>query len=257
VDQSEGDAGRDGARELRSGRHADGLVGRPWERRGPALRRMFEEISGDYDRLNSRLSFGFDRRWREWVTRELEPLPPGPVLDLASGTGALVPLLVRRLRRPVVRLDLSARLLRWAEAARAPGSPAVAGEMDRMPFRDASFAAVAQGFALRHSRGPGALSCELYRVLRPGGRVALLDMRVPRGGGMEAIYRAYYCRVLPRLAALLGGDQAAYAMMVESVKALPPEEALLAALRDAGFVEAESRPGIFGSVRLLLARRPG
>ncbi len=241
----------------RAGRHADGLTGRPWERRAPALRRMFEEISGDYDRLNSRLSLGLDRRWRAGVARALEPLPPGPVLDLASGTGALVPPLVQRLQRPVVRLDLSAALLRRAEERRASGSPATVGEMDRLPFRDNSFAAVAQGFALRHSRGCDALFRELHRVVKPGGRVALLDMRLPLGGGLEAVYRLYFRRVLPRLASFLGGDRAAYEMMVASVAALPTEGVLLAALWGAGFVEAESRPGIFGSVRLLLARRPG
>lgn len=240
-----------------SGRHADGLTGRPWERRAPALRRMFEEISGDYDRLNSRLSFGLDRRWRAGVARALEPLPPGPVLDLASGTGALVPPLTRRLRRSVVRLDLSALLLHQAGETLAPGSPATVGEMDRLPFRDGSFAAVAQGFALRHSRGYDALFAELHRVIKPGGRVALLDMRLPLGGGVEAVYRLYFRRVLPRLASLLGGDRAAYEMMVASVAALPAEGVLLAALRGAGFVDAESRAGIFGSVRTLLARRPG
>jgi demethylmenaquinone methyltransferase/2-methoxy-6-polyprenyl-1,4-benzoquinol methylase len=218
---------------------------------------MFEEISGDYDRLNSWLSLGLDRRWRAGVARALDRIPPGPVLDLASGTGAQVPPLRQRLQRTVVRLDLSAALLRRAEERLGPGSPATVGEMDRLPFRDASFAAVAQGFALRHSRGHDVLFRELYRVVKPGGRVALLDMRVPRGGGAEAAYRLYFCRVLPRLASLLGGDREAYEMMVASVMALPLETVLRTALRDAGFVEVESRPGIFGAVRLLRARRPG
>ncbi len=233
---------------------------------------MFEEIAGDYDRLNSWLSLGLDRRWRDAAARALHPLPPGPVLDLASGTGALLPPLARRTRRPLVRLDLSASLLRRVEETpprRRPGggpkagdrgsphpAPAIVGEMDRLPFCDAAFAGVAQAFALRHCRETDPFLRELYRVVRPGGTVVLLDMRVPRGGGLQALYRGYFCRILPRLAALLGGDRAAYEMMVASVRALPAEAALIEAFRQAGFVEVESRPGIFGAVRLLLGRRP-
>jgi demethylmenaquinone methyltransferase / 2-methoxy-6-polyprenyl-1,4-benzoquinol methylase len=256
VDRKRGGGRPEDTMSQRSGRHAEGLRGRPWGQRAPALRRMFEEISADYDRLNSRLSLGLDRRWRAGAARALQPIPPGPVLDLASGTGALVAPLLRHLQRPVVRLDLSAALLREASEKLAPGSPATVGEMDQLPYRDASFAAVAQGFALRHCREYDALFRELHRVTRPGGRIALLDMRLPRGGGIEAAYSFYFRCVLPRLASILGGDRAAYEMMVASVAALPAEGALLAALAGAGFVEAESRRGAFGAVRVLLARRP-
>ena len=84
--------------------YLDRVAGRPWERRSPALRRMFEEISGDYDRLNTRLSFGLDRVWRRWASRSLAPLPSGPALDLASGTGALARSLMESLGCPIYKI---------------------------------------------------------------------------------------------------------------------------------------------------------
>jgi demethylmenaquinone methyltransferase/2-methoxy-6-polyprenyl-1,4-benzoquinol methylase len=128
--------------------------------------------------------------------------------------------------------------------------------MDRLPFRDASLAAAAQGFALRHCREFEGFFGELFRALAPGGRISLLDMRYPPRGIASGVYRFYFRRVLPRLASVLGGKRDAYQMMVDSVRSLPPEESLIRLLSDAGFVEVRSRNGFLGAVALLTARRP-
>jgi demethylmenaquinone methyltransferase / 2-methoxy-6-polyprenyl-1,4-benzoquinol methylase len=241
------------------------LAGSSWNDRGPALKSLFEDISAKYDRLNHLLSFGLDARWRKDAALSLN-FQPGVdelyILDLASGTGDLAAVLRRRGYSKILRADLSAMLLRrGAQKMRGRGEqtewPALACEMDRLPLRDSSMAGIAQGFALRHCRDYAGFFRELRRVLAPGGRIALLDMRYPAHGFGAGLYRFYFRSVLPRLAALLGGERGAYEMMVESVRRLPPEDLLCGHLRDAGFVEVASRPGIFGAVRLLTARRPG
>lgn len=141
-------------------------------------------------------------------------------------------------------------------SARADDSPGLGCEMDLLPFANDSLGAIVQGFALRHCRDYAGFFAELHRVLRPGGQIAILDMRYPKGPG-TGVYRAYFRFVLPRIAMLLGGDRDAYRFLVKSVRSMPEEEVFLAALRDAGFERVESRPGFLGSVRLLLARKPG
>jgi demethylmenaquinone methyltransferase / 2-methoxy-6-polyprenyl-1,4-benzoquinol methylase len=246
------------------GGYREALPGRPWEARKPALRRLFDEISPGYDRLNRWLSFGLDRRWRAWAVAALGQTRGGRILDLASGTAEMARAFRGGEGAFILRADLSPGLLlhgrrKLAQARGARGarpSPDLACEMERLPLRDGSVDGIVQGFALRHCAGFDHLFAELFRVLAPGGRVSLLDMRYPREGPASGLYRFYFRRVLPRLAALLGGDRGAYELMVDSVRSLPPEGELTRSMENAGFVQVESRPGFLGAVRLLTGTRP-
>ena len=247
------------------------MPGQPWRERRRALRSLFESIEPRYDRLNRYLSLGIDQGWRRWAVRSVETDASGPWLDVASGTGDLAAIAEDRLRgegRILVRSDLSRFLLGVGtgklhdRAVRRPGDdrgvecgPAhagAAGEMDRLPFASGAFAAVIQGFALRHCEDYLGFFRELHRVLEPGGQVAILDMRYPKNGLGSGFYRFYFGRVLPRVAGWFGADRGAYQFMVDSVVSLPAEHALVAALQAAGFERAESRRGFLGAVHLLV-----
>lgn len=247
------------AKPLPDSAYDEAMPGRSWARRRRALTELFESIEPRYDRLNRRLSIGLDQVWRRGLARAIVDPVNGPWLDLASGTGDLAVFVQRRIEAlgvpgPLLRLDLSAALLR--AGGRKVASPAVAGEMDAIPVPSATVAVVVQGFALRHCRDYPTFFAELFRVLRPGGQVLLLDMRYPTAGFGSGLYRFYFRAVLPRVAAFFGADPKAYRFMVDSVRSMPAEAQFVATLRDAGFVEVRSVPGMFGSVAVLQARRP-
>lgn len=246
--------------------YRDAMPGQPWRQRQRALLSLFESIEPRYDRLNRFLSLGIDQGWRRWAVRSVETTATGPWLDVASGTGDLAAMLEDRLRgegRQLVRSDLSGFLLgvgrdklRNRSRVRNGGHPGAAAEMDRLPFAAGSFAAVTQGFALRHCEDYLGFFRELHRILEPGGQVAILDMRYPRDGFGSGLYRFYFGQVLPRVAGWLGADRGAYQFMVDSVVSLPDEEALVRALAEAGFARSESRRGFLGAVHLLVGWKP-
>lgn len=212
-----------------------------WTRRRRALRDLFETIAPTYDRLNHWMSFGIDQRWRARAAREaIHAESSGLVLDLASGTGdQAVALRERSGDVRIVRLDLSDQLLRRGagKLSRGPDAPALVAEMESLPIRPATFDAVTMAYALRHVESLDRLMRACAQVLRPGGRIAFVDMSLPDRGAWGSLYRFYFRQVLPRFAALLGGPRPAYELMVRSVESFPGWDRLETAARSAGFVD--------------------
>jgi demethylmenaquinone methyltransferase/2-methoxy-6-polyprenyl-1,4-benzoquinol methylase len=231
-----------------------------WSRRRRALRDLFEAIAPTYDRLNHWMSFGIDQRWRARAAREALPASGrGTVLDLASGTGDQAAALLGRSREVrVVRLDISSPLLRRAESKLRAGAvaPPVVGEMEALPLRPSTFDAVTMAYALRHVESLDRLMESCARVLRPGGVVSFVDMSLPERGLWGSVYRFYFRRVLPRLAALLGGPRPAYELMVRSVESFPGWDRLQAAAESAGFAEVRVLRLTGGAASIFTARKP-
>ncbi len=214
-----------------------------------AVREMFDAIAPRYDLVNRIMTFRLDVRWRRIAVRSLR-LPAGStVLDLASGTGDLCIDLGREGLVPL-SADLSFGML----AADRSGAPRVQADILRLPVPDAAVDGVTCGFALRNLVDLPAFFAELARVVRPGGRIALLDVGIPHRRIVRMGNDIYFGKVVPRIGALLS-DGAAYRYLPKSVAYLPAREEMLADLRAAGFTDATHRQLSGGLTQLMVGTR--
>jgi demethylmenaquinone methyltransferase / 2-methoxy-6-polyprenyl-1,4-benzoquinol methylase len=214
-----------------------------------AVRDMFDAIAPRYDLVNRVMTFRLDVRWRRRAVRDLS-LPAGScVLDLASGTGDLCVDLSRAGHHPI-SVDLSFGML----AADRSGAPRVQADILRLPVPDASVDGVTCGFALRNLVELPRFFGELGRVVRPGGRIALLDVGVPSNRVVRWGNGVYFGRVVPKIGGWLS-DPAAYRYLPKSVAYLPQPSEMLTELRRAGFADASHSQLSGGITQLMLGTR--
>jgi len=214
-----------------------------------SVREMFDTIAPRYDLVNRVMTFRLDVRWRRKTVESLSLPRASTVLDLASGTGDLCIDLAKAGHRPI-SVDLSLGMLRSDRS----GAPRVQADILRLPFADASVDGVTCGFALRNLVELPAFFRELARVVRPGGRVALLDVGVPRQPFIRAGHQLYFGKVVPKVGGWLS-DPAAYRYLPRSVAYLPPTDQMVASLRDVGFPDARHHLFTFGVTQLLTGSR--
>jgi demethylmenaquinone methyltransferase/2-methoxy-6-polyprenyl-1,4-benzoquinol methylase len=214
-----------------------------------AVRSMFDAIAPRYDLLNTLMTFGMDRGWRRRGVAALG-LPGGSrVLDVACGPGELCAALAAAGHR-AVGVDLSKGMLDQAVTT----APLVHGDGLHLPFATASVDGAVSGWALRNVADLPTLWAELARVVRPGGRVSLIEVAEPGRAVLRAGYRMYFGRVVPRLGALLS-DGAAYAYLPRSVAYLPDPAVMLGQMRSAGFADARRDLLSVGITQLITATR--
>ena len=214
-----------------------------------AVRTMFDTIAPRYDLVNRIMTFGLDVRWRRRATRAIG-LPRGSVVaDIAAGTGDFCRELRRHGYEPI-GIDLSIGMLRAART----DAPLVQGDALRLPLPDRSVDAVTCGFALRNLVALEPFFAELGRVLRSGGRIALLDVAQPRNPVLRWGHGIYFGKVVPRIGGLLS-DASAYRYLPRSAAYLPPGEEMLAMLSAAGFPDARRDLLTSGITQLLTGTR--
>jgi demethylmenaquinone methyltransferase/2-methoxy-6-polyprenyl-1,4-benzoquinol methylase len=220
--------------------------------KGAFVRAMFDRIAPRYDLMNRLLTGGMDQRWRRMLLRWLAISNGDSVLDLATGTGDLAALAARGGAR-VVGADLALGMLKQAQV-REPRQSLAQADGTRLPFRDASVDAVTCGFALRNFTDLPATFAECARVLRPGGRLGVLEVDRPRSRALCALHTVYFDRVVPRIGGWLS-DREAYRYLPESTAFLPPFPVLREQLERAGFTTIEKRTCGLGAVQALRAVR--
>jgi len=200
------------------------------------VRRMFDRIAPVYDLMNRVMTAGLDRRWRR-ITIEETVRDGDRVLDACCGTGDLA-IAARGRAASVVGVDFSAAMLERARR-KAPDVEWVEGDVLALPFDDESFDAVTVGFGVRNVEDLEAGVRELRRVLRPRGRVGILEITTPRGL-LAPFYRVWFDRIVPLLGKVLPGG-AAYTYLPASVRRFPGPDELLRLLEETGFGEARYR----------------
>jgi demethylmenaquinone methyltransferase/2-methoxy-6-polyprenyl-1,4-benzoquinol methylase len=221
---------------------------------------MFDAIAPRYDLLNHLLSAGIDRRWRARAIRSLR-LAAGEVLvDVCTGT-ADVALQAAPAAR-VVGVDFAGAMLAVGHRkVRAAGQleriALVRGDATRLPVQSARADAVTVAFGIRNVQQPEAACAEMARVLRRGGRLAILDFGVPRVPGIGTLYRWYFRYLLPWIGRAVSGHRVAYAYLPASVTSFMAPEEFSAVLRRSGFCEVRASPLTFGIVYLYTAVRAG
>lgn len=210
---------------------------------------MFDRIAPRYDLLNRLMTFRLDVAWRRRAVAALG-LPPGSVVaDLACGTGDLCRALTRAGSRPI-GVDFSAKMLAVASTT----APLVRADVLCLPLPAAALDGAVCGFALRNLVDLDRFAAELARVVRPGGRIALLEVGRPEGRAVRAGYRVWFGQIVPRLGGLLS-DAEAYRYLPRSVSYLPPIDELLNLFRAAGFSGVQCHPLTGGLAQLIVGTR--
>jgi demethylmenaquinone methyltransferase / 2-methoxy-6-polyprenyl-1,4-benzoquinol methylase len=219
------------------------------DEKATAVRSMFDAIAPRYDLVNRIMTFRLDVRWRRLTVRSLTLCPGSTVLDLACGTGDLCRELQASALVPV-GVDLSFGML----AAARTTAPLVQGDALRLPVRDGTVDGVTCGFALRNLVDLAPLWDELVRVVRPGGRIALLEVATPTNPILRWGHGVYFGRVVPWIGGLLS-DPAAYRYLPRSVAYMPPPDEMLAMMAAAGFEGVERRLLSGGIAQLVTGTR--
>jgi demethylmenaquinone methyltransferase/2-methoxy-6-polyprenyl-1,4-benzoquinol methylase len=212
---------------------------------------MFDTIAPRYDLMNRLMTFGLDQAWRRGAVGSLALPEDALVLDLACGTGDLSRL-ARRSGYRVVGADLSAGML----AANGASTPLVEADGSRLPFVDGAFDGLVCGYALRNFTDLAATLSECARVLRAGGRLAVLEVDAPTSRLWRAGYDVWFNRAVPALGGALS-DKEAYHYLPRSVAYLPPAPVLRRMLIEAGFSAVGIRPLAGGLSQQVVATRTG
>lgn len=239
-----------------SGRHdnRDTLIS------GKENRAMFDAIARRYDRMNHVISLGLDRYWRRRAIACLDPADGGCYLDIGTGTGDVaIEILRRRPGASVVGVDPSLEMLALAKtkAQRAGLAGSIsfqAGDASALAYADASFSGVITAFCVRNIEDRRAALGEMRRVIRPGGRLVILELTVPDGRLLRTLHRVYNRTFVPLASRLLSRGNA-YRYLVESIEGFPPPERVTAMMNDAGFEQVRHIPLTGGVVSVFVGVR--
>jgi demethylmenaquinone methyltransferase/2-methoxy-6-polyprenyl-1,4-benzoquinol methylase len=222
---------------------------------------MFDNISAQYDLLNRVLSFGIDVYWRKRAIGMLKADKPAYILDVATGTADLAIEALRLNPRQVVGVDISAGMLSKGEEKLRKRRledriKLVLGDSEGLPFEASEFDAVTVAFGVRNFEDLDRGLTDIRRVLRPGGKLVVLEFSKPRLFPIKQLYAFYSTYILPGIGKLISRDRSAYTYLPESVQAFPEGSDFLQHLSATGFVNNREKRLTFGICSIYVGQKP-
>lgn len=221
---------------------------------------MFNNIAGKYDFLNHFLSMGIDKGWRKKAIAEVQKVNPKNILDVATGTGDLAIAAAKLHPEKITGIDIAEQMLEVGRKKIAGMHldnmiTLQKGDSEALPFADNSFDAVTCAYGVRNFENLEAGLKEMCRVMRAGGKVAILEFSHPKKFPIKQVYKFYFRFVLPTLGKLVSKHSKAYTYLPESVMAFPEGKEFCNTLTRCGYKNAIARPLTFGITTLYTATK--
>ena len=236
---------------------------KPYNEGGKAqqVEQMFDNIAPTYDTLNHRLSWDIDKGWRKKAIRQLKPYQPQTILDIATGTGDFAIMAAQMLKpQRLTGADISEGMMEIGRQKVAAKGLADVISFDKedcthLSYPDASFDAVTAAFGIRNFADLDKGLSEMYRVLRPGGHLSIVELTSPVSFPMKQLFHIYSHTVLPVYGRLISKDSSAYSYLTKTIEAFPQGERMIEILKKAGFADAQFRRLTFGICTMYFATK--
>jgi len=222
---------------------------------------MFDNIAPNYDLLNRVLTLGIDTRWRAKAIKELAALKPLTILDVATGTGDFALEAYKRLQpSKIVGIDISHEMLELGRKKISKKSlddkiEMIKADSEDLPFEEDSFDAVTASFGVRNFENLEKGIKENYRVLKPGGKIVILEFTKPRAFPFKQLFNIYFRYVLPVIGKVKSKDPSAYKYLYESVQAFPDYDEFLKVMKNVGFKSCSWKSLSFGICAIYLGEK--
>ncbi len=232
------------------------------QRKGAQIEKMFDHIAHSYDKLNHVLSLGIDKRWRREAIDSLKPYAPQDMLDVATGTGDFAMESARRLKPAhLTGIDISEGMLSVArkkilEANLARTVSVEKQDCMKLTFSDNSFDAVTVAYGIRNFEDLEQGLREMLRVLRPGGRMVIIELTIPNKAPMKQLFWLYSHIYMPNIGRLISKDKKAYAYLPATMEAFPQGERMQQIISRIGFTDVKFKRYTFGLSTLYTAAKP-
>lgn len=224
------------------------------------VREMFDSIAPAYDWMNRAMTFGIDKLWRRKAVRLVEAEAPEHIVDIATGTGDLTIVMARRMSKArITGLDLSEGMIaigreKISRQCLSERVSLICGDSLAMPFDDSSADVITVAYGVRNFEHLDRGYAEMFRVLKPGGLLCVVELSTPVNPIVKPFYKLYTRVLIPAVGRLVSKDRRAYSYLPESIAAVPQGDAMLELIRGAGFTNAAFRRLTFGVCTIYTAR---